>query len=82
MANLLIRNLDDRVKSRLKARAVRRGHSMEQEAREILSGALAVERAEVKGLATAIRALVRSLGGGTLEGPDRQRVREPPNFKL
>jgi plasmid stability protein len=36
MAQLLVRNLDDAVKRRLRARAERHGHSMEEEVREIL----------------------------------------------
>lgn len=36
MASIIIRNLEDDVKSRLKLRAATRGHSMEEEARDIL----------------------------------------------
>jgi antitoxin FitA len=39
MAQLIVRNLDDAVKQRLQRRAARRGHSMEEEAREILRAA-------------------------------------------
>jgi len=37
MASILIRNLDDDVKKRLRLRAAGNGRSMEAEAREILS---------------------------------------------
>jgi len=37
LAQLLVRNLDDHVKDRLRARAQRNGHSLEQEVREILN---------------------------------------------
>ena len=41
MAQLLIRRLDDAVHARLKERATAHGHSLEQEAREVLGAALA-----------------------------------------
>lgn len=40
MATLTIRNLDDELKSRLRIRAARHDHSMEEEARSILRTAL------------------------------------------
>jgi antitoxin FitA len=36
MAQLVVRNLDDEVKRRLRERALRRGRSMEEEVRDIL----------------------------------------------
>ncbi len=39
MANLTIRKLEPATKERLRLRAARRGHSMEEEARRILSEA-------------------------------------------
>ncbi len=39
MAQLLVRNLDDGVKERLRRRAALRGRSMEEEVRDILSAA-------------------------------------------
>jgi antitoxin FitA len=39
MAQVLIRNLPDAVVNRLKARAARKGHSLEHELREIVSAA-------------------------------------------
>jgi plasmid stability protein len=41
MASITIRNLDDDLKRRLRVRAAEKGHSMEDEAREILRVALA-----------------------------------------
>ena len=41
MASITIRNLDDDVKRRLRVRAAEHGHSMEQEARDILRAAVA-----------------------------------------
>jgi plasmid stability protein len=43
MASITIRNLDEEVKQRLKERAAEKGHSMEQEARHILSSTLDAE---------------------------------------
>ena len=48
MATLLIRNLDDSVRDKLRVRAAERGRSMEAEAREILSGAVSSEAAKPK----------------------------------
>ncbi len=48
MATLLIRNLDDSVRDKLRVRAAKRGRSMEAEAREILSGAVWPEAAKPK----------------------------------
>ena len=44
MAQLLVRQLDDDAKERLKARAERNGRSLEAEAREILEAAAEHER--------------------------------------
>ena len=43
MAQLLVRNLEEDVKRRLKRRAARHGRSMEEEARDILRSALKEE---------------------------------------
>lgn len=54
MAQLVVRNLDESVKRRLKRRAAQRGHSLEQEVREILQNAVDGERARHEGLGTRI----------------------------
>jgi plasmid stability protein len=61
MAQLVVRNLDDDVKERLRERAARHGHSMEEEVREILLQAAFKEEPEV-GLGTAIAQLFRGCG--------------------
>jgi antitoxin FitA len=62
VAQILIRNLDDRVKARLQRRAKRNGRSMEAEAREMLTNAsLAKETSEV-GFGTATAALFSGSG--------------------
>jgi plasmid stability protein len=40
MAQFIVRNLEDDVKARLKRRAARHGHSMEEEVRQILRSAV------------------------------------------
>jgi plasmid stability protein len=53
---------------------------MEQEAREILRGALASEEPNAQNLAQAIRRHIEPLGGVELDLPKRQPARRPPNF--
>ena len=79
MATLTIRKLDPAVKERLRVRAARRGHSMEEEARRILSESCGpVSRAE--SLADIALRLFGEEDGVELELPDRQMGREPPSF--
>jgi plasmid stability protein len=61
MAQLLVRNLEDRLKVRLQRRARTHGRSMEEEAREILRNALREEE-PARGLGTEIAALFRDRG--------------------
>lgn len=79
MASIIIRNLGDGLKRRLRIRAAERGHSMEEEAREILRQALS-ERALARDLAAAIRARIMPLGGVELDIPPREPIREPPRL--
>jgi antitoxin FitA len=81
VATITIRGLDEAVKKRLRARAVRHGRSMEAEAREILKiGVATAERGQ--NLAESIRALFEPLGGVDLPPYPRRKepVREPPTF--
>lgn len=69
MAQILVRNLDDRLKARLERRAKRNRRSMEAEVREILQNALSKEEATPKvGFGTASVALF-SGRGVTLDEP-------------
>ncbi len=79
MASITIRNLEDDVKQRLRVRAAQHGHSMEEEAREILRRELG-EGAPARNLAAAIRARIAPLGGVDLAIPAREPMREPPRF--
>ena len=77
MASITIRNLDDALIRKLRLRAARRNHSMEQEAREILRAALAKESIPVGNLADAMRRRIAPLGGIELSLPPRGPMREP-----
>lgn len=68
VAQILVRNLEDRLKARLQRRAKRNGRSMEEEAREILRNALREEGASKKGLGSEMVALF-SGQGVTLDEP-------------
>jgi antitoxin FitA len=50
MASITIRKLPEGTKRRLRIRAARKGHSMEQEARELLQSALAQAEAQPENL--------------------------------
>jgi plasmid stability protein len=78
MASITIRDLDDETKERLRVRAARRKHSMEQEARTILREALARETTETRNLAIVIHERFAPLGGLDLPLPAREPIREPP----
>jgi phosphopantothenoylcysteine decarboxylase/phosphopantothenate--cysteine ligase len=68
MGNLTIRKIDDRVKERLRVRAARRGVSMEEEARRILSAAGEEGPAQTN-IADAIAGIMDPLGGVDLTVP-------------
>lgn len=80
MATMTIRNIDDRLKARLRVRAAQHGRSMEEEARDILRSALSVESAAKPSLVKSIRSRVAPLGGVELEAPPREPIREPPDL--
>lgn len=82
MATMTIRNLDDDLKARLRMRAARHGHSMEEEARTILRSALSSDSKPATGavLIEAIRARVEPFGGIDLQLPSRTPMRDPPDF--
>lgn len=82
MGSLTIRNLDDRLKARLRLRAAGAGHSMEEEARVILRSALTnpATAAPEPNLADFARALFAPLGGVDLPEVPRDPARPPPIF--
>jgi plasmid stability protein len=62
MAQLVVRNLDDEVKAKLRRRAAAHGWSMEEEVRAILRDAVKQEASPRKGLGTEIAELFRGIG--------------------
>ena len=78
MASILIRNLDDRLKDRLRLRAARNKRSMEEEARNILKTALSEQSTLPPNLAHSITARFKELGGVDLSIAKREPMREPP----
>ena len=80
MASITIRDIDDRLKARLRLQAAQHGHSMEQEAREILRTALSTGRSRNGSLVDSIRARIEPLGGVELEIAPRESIREPVNL--
>lgn len=83
MANLLIRNFEDELKTELRVRAARGGRSMEEEARQILRRELAPQgppKRTFDNLADAIRTRFEPFGGVDLDIPPRTPMREPPDF--
>ena len=62
MAQILIRKVDERVKSRLQRRAKQNGRSMEAEVREILNDATLREETPAVGFGTATVALFSGSG--------------------
>ena len=80
MASMTIRDIDDRLKARLRVQAAQHGRSMEDEARDILRTALSTERSQRGTLVDSIRARIEPLGGVELEIAPREVMREPVNF--
>jgi antitoxin FitA len=79
MATLTIRKLDPAVKERLRVRAAQRGHSMEEEARRILSESCG-PASRPDNLADIALRLFGEQNGIELELPTRQMGRAPPSF--
>jgi plasmid stability protein len=67
MAQLIVRNLEDSVKRRLRQRAKSHGRSMEEEARVILRDAVTASAAPQEGLGTRLMKLFANV---------------PPEFKI
>jgi plasmid stability protein len=80
MASILIRNLDDGLKARLRVQAARNGRSMETEAREILKDGLSAERVPGPNLADSIRRHFASVKGIELRLLPRELTRKPPTI--
>jgi len=76
MASMTIRNIDEKLKARLRVQAATHGRSMEDEARDILRAALSAAPVRGRSLVDAIRARIAPLGGIELELSPREAIRE------
>ncbi len=80
MSTILIRQLDEATKVRLRLRAAQHGRSMEAEAREILKTTLTRQARNRRGLADRSHARFSALGGADLPKFPREPMRPPPAF--
>jgi plasmid stability protein len=80
MTDLLIRNIDPKLKRRLEARARRSGRSLSEEAKTLIGKALA-ETTPKRGLGTELVELFRAAGNLELEERPRELPRQPPDFE-
>jgi len=62
MGQLVVRNIENTVKARLRRRAKRHGRSMEEEVRDILRNAVNEEGIPSRGLGTEISSLFTKVG--------------------
>lgn len=74
MASITIRKLEEATKRKLKVRAAIHSRSMEQQAREILTSALAKSPRKQPNWAERIRAIFGPLGGVELERLPREAI--------
>lgn len=81
MASMTIHHLDDQIQDRLRARASLHGHSMEDEAREILRSALSADSVEATSFVQSVRSRIEPMGGIDLDLPPRE-VRHNAQPKL
>ena len=80
MAQLVVRNLEESVKTRLQRRAAHNGRSMEEEVRDILRNAVNEADMPTRGLGTAIAELVKGTGF-KFEAPElRGFTLQPPKL--
>ncbi|HZP06649.1 MAG TPA: antitoxin [Terracidiphilus sp.] len=75
MAQILVRNLDDRLKLRLQRRAKRNGRSTEAEVREILNEALREKAEPDRGLGSEMAALFSGQGIGLKKEEEIREIR-------
>ncbi len=62
MAQLIVRNLEEDVKDRLRRRASRHGRSVEEEVRDILRNAVKREGQRTTGLGSELSQIFRNIG--------------------
>ncbi len=81
MAQLVVRNLEAAVKSRLQRRAIRHGHSMEEEVRDILRNAVRAEETAALPLGSRLRRRFAGIGLKEDIGEVRGHKAHPATFK-
>jgi antitoxin FitA len=79
MASLVVRNIEEGVKARLRMRAAKNGHSMEEEVRHILKDA--VDRDPPQNLADLALEIFGSKHGIDLDIHRIRDTREPPHYE-
>jgi plasmid stability protein len=62
MAQLVVRNIEEDVKKRLKKRAEKHGRSMEEEVRDILRAALVADKTDKSGFGTRFASYFKGIG--------------------
>ncbi|WP_459558267.1 hypothetical protein [Lacunimicrobium album] len=62
MADLLVTNLDDKIREKLESMALARGMSVEETAKKLLASLVEVPPGSSKGLGTRISSLFRNVG--------------------
>lgn len=80
MASITIDILDDDLASRLETLAAMHGHSIQDEARDILQTVLAHPPVPDDNLYASIRARIAPLGGVELPAVEREPMRMPPTL--
>lgn len=81
MAQFVVRNIENTVKSRLQRRAQRNGRSMEEEVRDILRSAVNRDDEPAAGLGTQIAGLFSKAGLDTDIPELRGHLPSPPSFE-
>ncbi len=84
MSSITIRKLPERTKKKLRIRAAENGHSMEEEARQILTTAVdgkAVARGKPENMYEVFRRHFEPLGGVDLKIPPRGKTIRAPRFE-
>jgi antitoxin FitA len=75
MASMTIRDLDDRLKQKLRIQAAKNSRSMEEEARAILKAALSSGEGSARSLYKSIRGRIEPLGGVEFDIAAREPIR-------
>ncbi|RMH04987.1 MAG: toxin-antitoxin system [Nitrospirae bacterium] len=81
MAQLIVRNLEEDIKARLRHRALRHGRSVEEEVRDILRNATKEEGKHKEGIGSAMSRLFKNIGLHQ-DIPELKGITpKPPGFK-